>query len=77
MKIAYQKPDIRIKRLSMDNTILAGSDGPSTNPKGPGEGPGDENVNNPQLSKRAVFGNDFDTDHDTDTIPRFRSLWDD
>lgn len=73
MKITYRKPDIRIKRLSMDTTILAGSDGPSTNPKDPRN----ENVNNPQLSKRAVFGTDFDTDHDTDTIPRFRSLWDD
>lgn len=71
MKMTYRKPDIRIKWLSMDTIILAGSG--DNEPKGPGN----ENVTNPQLSKRAGFGTDFDTDYDTDTIPRLKSLWDD
>lgn len=69
MKITYRKPDIRIKRISMDTTILAGTVTPPEKKE--------EEGSVEHYSKGAGFGNDFDTDHDTDTIPRFRSLWDD
>ena len=72
MKITYRKPDIRIKRLALETTILAGSDKTPPSPV-PKEEEGDKG----QYSKGAGFGTDFDTDDDTYTIPRLRSLWDD
>lgn len=68
MKITYRKPDIRIKRLATETSILAGSGSPEKK---------EEEGDKEHYSKGAGFGTDFDTDDDTNSIPRLRSVWDD